>query len=478
VQLTRPRLAGAAVVFAAAFALRLPFASEYLWAWDSVLYARAIDDFDVASGRPHAPGYLFYILVARAATWLTGDPNGGLVLVSMVAGAATCAVGFVVGSRLFGLSVGVLAAAILVADPLLWHYSEVAYPYALLALLSAIVGGLLWWSRRGAPARLLAASLAFGIAGGFRQDVLLLLGPLWLWAIVGRGPRLMFTSVVAVAFGSLAWLVPTAALSGGLVRYVAVTASQLAGVSTLGGSDPQTVEQNLLMTLIGLRWQLHWALPLAPLGAWVLLRHHALRSTAWPLALWVVPAVVTYLAFHIGEWAYTLSVAVPLALLAAVGGGALVDAARPRAARAGVAVAMAGALVLNAHSFVLGEGRFSARAIDGHDDGLAIRFAAFRERFPPSETVIIAEGGYQHARYYLPEYRVFYVPPGARVTRRVLAVGPEVRRAMLFLGEVRAHPRTPVRSVALEGGLEIRYVSLGRGSRLVVQDRLVSVEND
>lgn len=475
---TRPLLVGVAVVFAIALALRGPFASQYLWAWDSVLYARAIADFDVASGRPHPPGYLFYVLIARAATWLAGEANAGLVVVSVLAGAAVCAAGLLVGVRIFGLAIGVLAAAILIADPLLWHYSEVAYPYTLLALLTGSVGALLWWSRGGGAGRALVTSLALGLAAGFRQDLLLLLGPMWVWAIAVRGPGTVLASAAVVALGSLAWLLPTMALSGGLERYVSVTAAQIAGHSPIGGTGPQGVRENVLMTLIGLRWQLHWALPLAPLGAWVLIRRHQLRTRLWPLALWITPAVATYMVFHIGEWAYTLSVAVPLALLAAIGGIALIEAFRSTALRAGGAAAIAAAVALNAHSFVLGEGRFSARAIEGHDAGLAIRFAEYRARFPASETVIIAEGGYQHARYYLPEYRVFYVPSGTTVKRRTLDVGPEVRRAMLFLGEPRAHPRTRTRTVSLENGVDLHYVPLERRSRLVVLDGYILVEFD
>src|SRR2546423_1475697 len=46
-------------------ASRLPFVTNDLWAWDSVLYARALEQgfhvgFHLADQRPQAPGYLFY----------------------------------------------------------------------------------------------------------------------------------------------------------------------------------------------------------------------------------------------------------------------------------------------------------------------------------------------------------------------------------------------------------------------------------
>lgn len=466
---------GAGAVFAIALALRLPFASDYLWAWDSVLYARAMESFNVSEGRPHPPGYVFYVLIARLATTLAGDANAGLVLVSMVGGAAACAIAFIIGSRLFGTSGGILAATSLAVGPLPWHYSEIAYPYTVLALLGGAIGGFLWWTR-SRPSWGLFASLAFGIAAGFRQDLLLVLGPLWLWATIPRGPRGFVAAALAVGLGSLTWFVPTVLLSGGLERYLSVTGAQALGIASVGGPNPQSVPDNIRATLYGLRWQLHWLLPLAPLGAFALLYRRRSRSTLWPLALWIAPALATYAFFHIGEWAYTLSVAVPLALFAAAGGAELMRAARPRLLRVAAVATIAVALAANTYSFVYGEGRFTAEAVEGHDRGLAIRLATLREHFPASETILIAEGGYLHARYYLPEYQVYYLPPGASASRRQLPRDAAVRRAVLFLGETRVSPRTTVRRFEAASGVQIVYIPLERRDRLVVVGRTVSVE--
>ncbi len=53
-------------LFALVLASRLPFVTHALWAWDSVLYARALEhgfhvDFDLADQRPQPPGYLLYV---------------------------------------------------------------------------------------------------------------------------------------------------------------------------------------------------------------------------------------------------------------------------------------------------------------------------------------------------------------------------------------------------------------------------------
>ena len=64
----------------------LPFRTRMLYAWDSVLHAHALDDFDVVAHQPQPPGYLFDVLAARAVRALTASPaNDAYVAVSALA---------------------------------------------------------------------------------------------------------------------------------------------------------------------------------------------------------------------------------------------------------------------------------------------------------------------------------------------------------------------------------------------------------
>ncbi|MFN2520737.1 MAG: hypothetical protein ABR525_06815, partial [Candidatus Limnocylindria bacterium] len=269
-----------------------------------MLYARAVDHFAVDLGQPHPPGYLFYVLAARLASSWTADANAGLVLVSVISGGLTCAAGYVIGRRYTGAAGGVFAAAILATNPLLWQYSEVAYPYATLAFLTGALGALLWWARRGGPAAPVGVSLALGAAAGFRQDVLLL-GGLWLYVVTRHGWRATAAAAVAGAVGCLAWLIPTAAQSGGLSTYLGTVHSQFAGVSGAGVLDPGVIGQNAGGTIAGLRAQVGWTWPLLALGVWVAIRQRRVPLTF--LLLWIGPPLALYLVGHIGEWGYTLS---------------------------------------------------------------------------------------------------------------------------------------------------------------------------
>ena len=59
----------AAALAALVLVARVAFAAQTLWAWDSVLYARALEQgfhvgVDLAEQRPHPPGYLFYLAIS------------------------------------------------------------------------------------------------------------------------------------------------------------------------------------------------------------------------------------------------------------------------------------------------------------------------------------------------------------------------------------------------------------------------------
>src|SRR5207248_9444275 len=122
--------------------IRLPYQTNILYHWDSVLYARALVDFDVSESQPHPPGYLFYVGAARLAQLVFGDANASLVAVSLLGGALAVLLTYLVGRQLYGRGAAVAAALLLAAAPPFWLYSGVAYPYTVLACGSLALAGL------------------------------------------------------------------------------------------------------------------------------------------------------------------------------------------------------------------------------------------------------------------------------------------------------------------------------------------------
>lgn len=428
---------------------RLPFVSRELATWDSVLLARALDlgfatGPDLADQRPQAPGYLFYVAAAALLRPILGSPNAAFVALSIAASALTVAAIYVLFRR-FGSRGGALVAAGLYATgPLVWSYGEIAMPYAILGLFSALLALLFWDGRHGTAAFRLGASVAYGLATGFRQDLVLLLAPLWLWMIWPR-PREWIAAVAAAGVGVLAWLVPSAISAGGLTAYlsnVAVQSSRTAAFSVSARGADGAVD-NLAMIGFGLGWALATAVPVLLVAALarLLARRPSPGARALFFALWMAPPLLFYAGVHIGVGGYILSVVPAFALLA----GLLFDAARRSASPPGrrIVTGIAAAVVIaNGVIFVATPAPFSAAAIADHDRSLQERIAYVRSHYPPPTTVILAQFEFVFLAQYLPEYRGLFFGPGPE---RLSADPPEVTigpgsGTVLLFGKVPAVP--------------------------------------
>lgn len=446
---------------------RLPFVSRELATWDSVLLARALDlgflpGADLADQRPQAPGYIFYVATGALLRTIFGAPNTALVALSVIASALAAAVVYLLCRRFATRPAALSAAGLYATGPLVWSFGEVATPYAVLGLLSALLALLFWDARHGTAAARLGVSIAYGLATGFRQDLVLLLGPLWLWMLWPR-PREWLPAGALTAAAALSWLVPSAVASGGVLAYlhnVNVQSGRAAAFSVATRGATGAVD-NIAMIVFSLGWALAVAGPviLVVVLARLSVRRRA-GSRARFLGLWILPAALFYVAAHIGGSGYILSIVPGVAVLA----GILFDAATrdrgPRGRRVAAAVAGA-AIVANALIFVATPAPFSAATLAEHDRSLRDRVALVRARYPPSTTVILAQFEYVFLAQYLPEYRALFFGPGPEVLSAdppVVTVTPADGAVLLF-GRV---PDLGERAVSAE--LLPGLASLSRGS--------------
>lgn len=490
-RMTRATLAVAAAIFVGVLATRLPFATTYLWAWDSALYARALEEgfhvtADPVTQRPHPPGYIWYVAAAQTARVLTGDSNAALVLIAMVASAAGAALLFLIAARYVRRSVALAVALAYAASPLVWTYSEVAYPYTVLGLLSLALGWALL--ERWRP---LVASLALGVLAGFRQDLLVLLAPLWMWSVLPLGAQRVAIAAAALAAGTLAWAAPSAALSGGASAYlgsVAAQAASVAGTYSAPVHGIAALAYNVGLTGESLAWglgALALVLVVESRGPIAALAHgRAIRRardaesgiprTSWVVpggprglaagvAVWTLPALAFFAIVHIGEWGHAMSVIAPLSLVAAL----LVDRAVTRWPSRAWAIAGAAAVIVPAAVFVVGDLRFSAARLAKHDAQLAARTSFVRAQFPPRSTLILAREDATIVRYYLPEYRTYYYDPDphARIAKRPKRI-MRTTTVVVFTEGLQPTVRGEVRRIEISPGIELYALTLEGGSVL------------
>jgi uncharacterized membrane protein len=400
----------AAALFAVALLTRIPFQTEHLWAWDSVLYARAMDDFDPTAHRPQPPGYLYYIVLARGLAALVGDANRALTLISAVAGAASVALLYLLARRLYDERTARVAAVFLATSVTFWAYSSVAYPYTLLCTLSLAVALLLWRAMERRDARsLLLASAAWGVAIGFRSDLAIFLAPLWLLAASAVGPRAAVGSAATAAVLVALWFGASAAAVGDLAGYVAAIREQsqyiLRAHSVIaGGADALWNNAYEIARFAGRA--LH-ALALPLLVLFIVPRGFATEASqraALFLTLWIATPLAMYLLLHAGDYGYAFSFLPALCILAARGAVAFAGPIRRTDSQMVLRRATAAVVLTNAAIFLLTDTPLSAGDLARRDAGIAEK-VAYVKSLADREVVVVSAYDALVAEHYLGDGR-------------------------------------------------------------------------
>jgi hypothetical protein len=466
---------------------RIPYRARLLPTWDAVQFVLALREYDVVKHQPHPPGYILYTALGRALQALTGDPEGSLVHLAVLASGVTVFLTYRLAWQVSGRATAVVAATSLAASPLFWFYGVVGLPYTTEAALVTAVACLAWPMARGRERFLVPSALAFAVAGGVRQSILPLLFPLWLaTAWLGfRRWRPIAGGVAVLLVVTAAWLVPMVWLTGGPGTYAAaaldlydstVRATTLAAAA--GGwrlnlvtlAEAGVLGLGLgLPALVGLRL----ARRVAGASATGAAAPDGDRVGRWFFAALIVPPLVVYAAIHFGQHGYLLAILPALHVLGAralVRGAARLPAGPP--ARSILVSALLAVTVLGHAAFfvaaprvdvpgllaarpgaegwgmaVLARYRYrlwpnTAPGLRDHERVIEGYVAGIRGRFDPADTLLLTELGnprsypwFRHVMYYLPEFAVYHLrvgpfSPGYLSSRHVPAVaslgGPEV----------------------------------------------------
>ena len=292
----RSALAALTLAFALA---HLPFLPSSLEDIDSVNFALATRDFDVAEHRPHPPGYPIYVAVTKAAVALAAPFSSrrssaearSMAALSLVSALIALALLY----RLFACltvtaenriippwrtfdPLAVAATALTAACPLFWYMAvrPMSDMPGLAASLAAQVAlGLAFWrqqpladgdrrlnaeSLRSSGQMIILGALLAGVATGFRSQVAVLTVPLLLAVLIDRigrgvGAALM-GAIVAMSIGIVTWAIPLMIASGGVNSYLAALGSQAGadfeGVEMLylNPDNPRLAAMALLRTFI------------------------------------------------------------------------------------------------------------------------------------------------------------------------------------------------------------------------------------
>ncbi|MGH2491789.1 MAG: ArnT family glycosyltransferase [Candidatus Limnocylindria bacterium] len=403
----------AVIVFALGMLTRIPFQTEFLWAHDSVLYARAIERFDPLDQRPQAPGYLYYVLLIRAFHAAVGDPNRAMTVVSLLAGAIAVALLYVFAARLYDERTARASGAFLLTAVTFWAYGGVAYPYTLLAALSIGCALLFWLALRaetGRGPRLAIATAAYGIAIGFRTDLAVFLAPIWLMTALAAPLLWVLASAALGALLVLGWFFASAALDGGVSPLLEAMRMQGSFVeekySVFGERGPRALYANAYELARYLGRGLYF---LAPLLAAVPLSVGARRielsdqrRVAFVL-LWTFTPLAIYVPIHVGEYGYVFSMLPGLCIIAARGAIALARGARMPRSLPGIVATVA---LANAAVFLMSDSPLSARDVARRDRGVAERIQRLNQPDLAGATILAAYDGLVVEYYFSDDERL------------------------------------------------------------------------
>lgn len=493
------------VLFIVTIVSRLPFQSQYLYHFDSVNMAFGIRQFDVLAGAPQVPGYIVYIALAQLVNFVVGDAQRTMLIISILSSGLAVVSLYYLGKLMFNATTGLVAAIFLMTSPLVWFYGEIALPHTL-DLLVAIVAALalfrimqgergwLWW----------ATAVLLSLIGGFRQQSLMFLAPMTLFAVYRAGiPRIIGFGVVAGIVG-LMWFVPLMAYSGGMQAFFeasgAYSRSFFETTSLLDGAGAFGLIRNArklgMYTLYGLALTalplLYWVTQIPKLGE--ALRHR----TAWFLGLWIAPALAFYLVIHMGQQGLVF-IFLPALLLISAEGLVRLFATREsmvRWATAGIAL-VGSVLFVVAPTYPLGNDGLkllTASTLRENDSYLSSRIAAVRENFDPEHTLLVANT-WRHFQYYLPEYELMRFFIGAKweanegqaavvdhlgepVTAELVGLASDGEWNVVFLDpEVAAFNSGEMRTVEAGDSAPVSYLTLAAEDSLMTDGASFTVQH-
>ena len=213
-------------------ATRVIFACRYLTGWDSILLARALEHFNILAHRPHPPGYIFSVWAAKFFA-IFFEPNAAYIAVGIAATAITAILIWRIALRYVSPAMSFAISLLWCLSPLVWFWGSVAETYIISPLfVSAGILAAIRFDESDGKKALWSAVLGaiVGIASGFRQDLIILMGvPALFFVLINyrHGIRKTLFPFAAGFAGPFAlWFGISSANCGGVREYLDIVHRQ------------------------------------------------------------------------------------------------------------------------------------------------------------------------------------------------------------------------------------------------------------
>jgi len=479
-------------------ATRLPYIPPVIVQADGAEYAFALEQVDMAHGYPHAPGYPYFIATTRLIYALTNDANVSIALANIASSALACGALYLLGTTMFGPWVGLAAALLLCSDSNFWQFSVTGMAFPQGIFWACIVALTAYFARARRTRWGTISAICLGIACGFRQQVVMFLGPMWFWLCRHSGWRRIIGGLLIVAILCVASIAVMSHWAGG---YPVLQASnQAQWTEVIYSSSVFVVAQEGLNAVIqrltdrisiwsALLFGGHshlsaiaWLIPLV-YAAGRLLRPQLIWNDdrVQLLLAWLLPIMAFHLLVHMLNRGYALIYLPPLCLIAAVGiylfcadMSQLLPGKQSRGFSACTIVVVAAAVALNVGVFTLR----TAPETRAHAHRLQSVIEHIRHEYQPKEAVIVQSDArmfYHIVHYYLPQYEGYLLQQTMSPPRPSLAFPSPVRLADSVSSVIFLNPKARVRPepelVELPTGAALQVLQLQPGQHYMHFDQ-------
>jgi hypothetical protein len=408
-----------AAVFATLAITRIPLAPKYLYYFDSVNFALALDEFNPGKHQPQPPGYPMFVALMRLVHFAVPRAEDVLVVSGLLAATAATVLLWRLADEMFGRRAAMLAVALFLFNPALWLGGITNQVRTALALCSTGVA-LLAWRALQRPMRDVAVNATFAAAGlgaGFRPALGILLIPLLLfvWWRESRSIGRLVGYALIGALSTTPWVTAAVIAVGGLREWFTLmwqySDQQFSGTSLLFGASVKSSWNMLAQAVVwnglgALAWI--WAVPFVR-ARW---SENATQKHWWFLTVWFAPIFLFAAFVHIGDPDQALA---SIPVLCIVGGRTL-DLWLQQAGNSRVVATAAVAACANAALFFYPPGRLAAaasyKAVRSVDRQTQDVFAAIRHLKANSPVSIVEYHGvitWRHLSYYFPNDPVLYL---------------------------------------------------------------------
>ncbi|MFA6098398.1 MAG: glycosyltransferase family 39 protein [Patescibacteria group bacterium] len=442
-------------------ASRLPLMSKYFYSWDAAQLSLAFKHFDISMHQPHPPGYILYVFLGKLIFYLTGNANLAYVILSIIATIVAAVLFYhLLKLLLKDIRTSFLISLALVFNPYFWYYGEVTSTYifdALFSMLFVYFAVLIIKKEEWRYFYYFSAALA--LSGGFRQSIVILFVPMWVYLLVlfiirknFNLKKILISCLVGLLFLGV-WLVPLLIITGGWHEWWGTSQYQWSAAS-----QPTSIFADASLAVVKDNFLQIVKVSLAVINACLLgiiallfgwkkwrnfsIKNHLIRNPQFYLfVLWLGASYFVYIFMHFGNRGYLMTVVAAFVIMLL---NPIVWFAKNKwvisliiiilLAEIGSFLAIDSSLVRNnnilnrvrtkIYSYNIWKNYFAYQGIRGFDDEIGEYLVAI-EKYNPETTAVMTHHGWQyrlpgsetwvrdytelfrHYSYYLPQYSVY-----------------------------------------------------------------------